>query len=127
MHLAANIQTCNTDKNTFAFIQALGEISWMMMQKFSELQFTLVSTQMESVYEQLKLLDNIKTFNHLLSAESGLPGAYGSRAVDITRRATSILAASGNVPVSQVAKRLTTMTAPKIKPAARRKIRKKNS
>jgi hypothetical protein len=127
MHLAANKQICNADKNTFAFIQALGEISWMVMQKFSELQFTFVSTQMESVYEQLKLLGNIKTFNHLLFAESGLSGAYGSRAVDITRKATSILAAPGNVPVSQVDKRLTTVTAPKIKPVARRKIRKKNS
>lgn len=113
-------------KNTLAFIQAMGAISMMVMQKIAELQFTFVSTQMESTLEQLQLLSNFESDNHFLSAESILAGAYGARAVDITHKATTTHTASGNEPGAKGDKRFTTATAPKLKPA-KRKIRKKNS
>jgi len=124
MHFDINEQLNYDGKNTFEFIHTLGAISLMALQKIAELQFTFVSTQMENVLEQLKLLSNFESDNHFLSAESIWAGAYGTRAVDIPRKATSNLAASGNVPGAQNDKRITTVTAPKIKPA-KRKIRKK--
>ena len=127
MHSDANKRIYNTDKNTFAFIQTWAEINWMVVQKSAELQFTFVSTQVENVYDQLQLLSNVKTFNYFPSSETAVSGAYSSKAVNITRKPATIRAAAKNKPVIQADKQFTIMSAPKIKPATRRKTRKKKS
>lgn len=126
MYFDSYEQMNSTGENTIAFIRAVGAISLMAMQKTAELQFTFVSTQMESALEQLKLLSNFESDNYFLSAESILASAYGTGVVDITRKTTTTHAASGNEPGSPDDRRFTTTSAPKIKPA-KRKIRKKNS
>ena len=60
MYFDSYEQMNSTGENTIAFIRAVGAISLMAMQKTAELQFTFVSTQMESALEQLKLLSNFR-------------------------------------------------------------------
>jgi len=102
MYFDSYEQVNNAGKNTFALIQALGEIGFVSMQKITEFQLTFVSTQVENALEQIKLLCNFESAYHLLSADSG------------------------NVPVVPVDRRLSSATAPKAK-TGRRKIRNRNS
>lgn len=134
MHYDAIEQLNYAGKNSCAFIQTLGSVSLMAMQKIGELQFNFVSTQLENAMEQFQILSNPKSYKQFLSAESELAREYSLKAMDYTSKSTAILAASGNEIVALVGKGLGTTFKTEYKPAvkaeeksARRKTGKRGS
>jgi len=119
----SNYQSFNPEKNPLVFLFSLGEFGLSVMKEIAELQFTFVSSQMESVYEQFNILSNVNSYDYFLSAYP----SYDTWNADVLRTPANINPTTGEKPVVQADKRIKVVTATKSRSTTRRKTRKKKT
>ncbi len=79
---------------SYEAIQKLGAINTKTLQKLADIQFSLATMGVEGSIEQMKLINDTRSYSDLISAESDLVSNYGSKVVEITREAADILTES---------------------------------
>ena len=119
-------QLTNASKSSYASLQELGAINTKALQKLMDLQLEFVSFNIEKGIEHTKLLTNSKSYKDYLSAESELAGECGTRTMDFTKQAASILSESRDEIVSWLDKGFESVEA-NVKVPAKRTTKKANA
>ena len=109
----------NYSKSSWKLMQEFSAISSKTLQKLADLQFNFVSVLLDNTLKHLKLYTPTTDQRRLLSVVSDLAGQYGYETVGVTRKATSILAASREEMISLLDKGFTTTARPEKMPVKR--------
>jgi phasin family protein len=68
----------------------LGEINTKAIKKLSEQQFDLISRCLDTAVKQLNLLNEVKGYKELLTAQTKLATEYNEKVLDTVRKTTQI-------------------------------------